>query len=191
LPCARSNCRAILPIHVLRPVGPEHETERAPAHENGLTGGGPGIEVYLRGLARQAHQTIDGYVVDDVRNLLFGPPGAGGFDLASLNMQRGRDHGLPRYNVVRQDFGLAPKTSFAEVSSDPVMQAKLASCYATVDDIDLRIGALAEDHYKGGRVGKLVSTILGDQFTRLRDATGSGIRVICRSRLSGSWKASR
>jgi hypothetical protein len=130
---------------------------------------GPGIEVYLRGLARQAHQMIDGYVVDDVRNFLFGPPGAGGFDLASLNMQRGRDHGLPRYNVVRQDFGLAPKTSFAEVSSDPVMQAKLASCYATVDDIDLWIGALAEDHYKGGQVGELVSTILRDQFTRLRD----------------------
>ena len=87
-----------------------------------------GIEVYLRGLAKQAHQTIDGYIVDDVRNFLFGAPGYGGFDLASLNMQRGRDHGLPRYNVVRQDFGLAPKSSFADVCSDPVMQAKLASC---------------------------------------------------------------
>jgi len=128
-----------------------------------------GIEVYLRGLAKQAHQTIDGYIVDDVRNFLFGPPGAGGFDLASLNMQRGRDHGLPRYNVVRQDFGLAAKSSFADVSSDPVMQAKLASCFATVNDIDLWMGALSEDHVNGGQVGELIFTILRDQFTRLRD----------------------
>ncbi|HEY4283398.1 MAG TPA: peroxidase family protein, partial [Chthoniobacterales bacterium] len=80
---------------------------------------GPGIEVYLRGLAKQVHQNVDGYLVDGVRNFLFGPPGAGGFDLASLNVQRGRDHGLPRYNVVRENFGLARKNSFAEVTSDP------------------------------------------------------------------------
>jgi peroxidase len=128
-----------------------------------------GIEVYLRGLAKQAHQAIDGYLVDDVRNFLFGPPGAGGFDLAALNMQRGRDHGLPRYNVVRQDFGLAPKNSFADVCSDPLMQAKLASCYAAVDDIDAWVGALAEDHVNGGQVGELIFTVLRDQFTRLRD----------------------
>lgn len=128
-----------------------------------------GIEVYLRGLAKQAHQTIDGYIVDDIRNFLFGPPGAGGFDLASLNMQRGRDHGLPPYNVVRQDFGLTPKSSFADVSSDPVMQAKLASCFATVDDIDVWMGALAEDHVNGAQVGELIFTVLKDQFTRLRD----------------------
>jgi hypothetical protein len=128
-----------------------------------------GIEVYLRGLAKQAHQTIDGYIVDDVRNFLFGPPGAGGFDLASLNMQRGRDHGLPPYNIARQDFGLASMGSFADVSSDPVMQAKLASSYATVDDIDIWMGALAENHVNGGQVGELIFTVLRDQFTRLRD----------------------
>jgi hypothetical protein len=54
-----------------------------------------GIEPLLRGLAAQAHQAIDVFVVDDGRNFLFGPPGAGGFDLAALNIQRGRDHGLP------------------------------------------------------------------------------------------------
>ena len=84
---------------------------------------GAGIEPYLRGLASQIPQEVDCYLVDGVRNFLFGPPGAGGFDLASLNIQRGRDHGLPRYNQVRQDFGLAPKTTFAEITSDPDLQA--------------------------------------------------------------------
>jgi len=44
-----------------------------------------------------------------VRNFLFGPPGAGGFDLASLNIQRGRDHGLPSYNGARCLMGLTPE----------------------------------------------------------------------------------
>jgi hypothetical protein len=55
------------------------------------------------------------------------------------------------------------------VTSDPELQAKLASAYATVDDIDVWVGALAEDHYNGGLCGELIFTILRDQFTRLRD----------------------
>ena len=104
-----------------------------------------------------------------MRNFLFGPPGAGGFDLASLNIQRGRDNGLPRYNVVRQNFGLAPKTTFAQVTSDVAVQQKLASMYATPDDIDIWVGALAEDHVNNGLTGETIFTILKDQFTRLRD----------------------
>jgi hypothetical protein len=130
---------------------------------------GPGIEPYLRGLAKQIPQEVDCYLVDGVRNFLFGPPGAGGFDLASLNIQRGRDHGLPRYNVVRQNFGLPPKTSFAAITSSTDLQAKLASAYATPDDIDVWVGALAEDHRPNAIVGELVYTVLRNQFTRLRD----------------------
>ena len=130
---------------------------------------GLGIEPYLRGLAKQVPQEVDCYLVDGVRNFLFGPPGAGGFDLASLNIQRGRDHGLPRYNVVRQNFGLPVKTSFAAITSDTSLQAKLASVYPTPDDLDVWVGALAEDHVQGALVGELVYTVLKDQFTRLRD----------------------
>jgi len=128
-----------------------------------------GIECYLRGLASQIPQEVDCYLVDGVRNFLFGPPGAGGFDLASLNIQRGRDHGLPRYNQVRQDFGLAPKTSFAAITSDPGLQSRLAAAYATPDDLDVWVGALAEDHANDGLCGELIFTILRDQFTRLRN----------------------
>ncbi len=55
---------------------------------NPLEVSGPGIECYLRGLASQVDQRVDSYIVDGLRNFLFGPPGAGGFDLASLNIRR-------------------------------------------------------------------------------------------------------
>ena len=71
----------------------------------------------------------------------------GGFDLAALNMQRGRDHGLPRFNQVRLDYGLPAYTSFSDISSRSRHdRTKLASAYNTVDDIDAWVGLLVETH---------------------------------------------
>ena len=128
-----------------------------------------GIDSLLFGLASQEAQEVDNLIVDDVRNFLFGPPGAGGFDLASLNIQRGRDHGLPSYNEARVGLGLSAVTSFADITSDLFAQERLASIYDTVDDIDLWVGGLAENHFNGGIVGELFHTIIADQFSRTRD----------------------
>jgi hypothetical protein len=128
-----------------------------------------GIEPLLRGLAGQICQDIDTYLVDDVRNFLFGDPGSGGFDLAALNIQRGRDHGLPSYNDTREAFGLPRANTFADVSSDPEIQARLAAVYDDVDAIDVWVGGLAEDRVRGALVGELIVEVLKDQFERLRD----------------------
>jgi peroxidase len=130
---------------------------------------GGGIEPLLRGLAAREAQQVDPYVVDDVRNFLFGKPGSGGLDLPSLNLQRGRDHGLPSYNDARRDYGLRRVHSFSDISSNPVIAANLASVYASVDDVDPWIGALSEDHVQGAMVGELIYAVLSDQFGRLRD----------------------
>jgi len=128
-----------------------------------------GIEPILRGLAHQRAQAVDVKIVDAVRNFLFGPPGAGGLDLGALNLQRGRDHGLPSYNQLRMDYGLPPRTSFAEISSNANVVAALEDLYATVDDVDAWIGGLAEDTLPSALVGPLIRAVLADQFTRLRD----------------------
>ncbi|MCL4152065.1 UNVERIFIED_CONTAM: hypothetical protein GTU68_040883 [Idotea baltica] len=128
-----------------------------------------GIDSILRGAATQTSQELDAQIIDDVRNFLFGPPGSGGFDLASLNIQRGRDHGLPSYNQARIDLGLTPATTFADISSDPDVQARLASVYDSVDDVDVWVGGLAEDHVEGSSTGELLRTVLVDQFSRIRD----------------------
>ncbi|QDT36948.1 peroxidase family protein [Stratiformator vulcanicus] len=128
-----------------------------------------GIDLLLRGASLQNAQELDTQIIDDVRNFLFGPPGAGGFDLASLNIQRGRDHGLADYNQARVDYGLEPVSSFSEITSDPILAAKLESLYGSVDNIDVWVGGLAEDHVPGSSVGELFQTIIADQFERIRD----------------------
>ena len=128
-----------------------------------------GIEPYLRGLAAQKIQKIDNFIVDDLRNFLFGPPGSGGFDLASLNIQRGRDHGIPSYNQMRVALGLAPAESFSDITSNAEIRANLASVYTSPDDVDLWVGGLSEDHVPGALVGETFFAILKDQFERLRD----------------------
>jgi hypothetical protein len=40
---------------------------------------------------------------------------SGVVDLGAIDIDRGRDHGMPTYNDMRQAYGLAPKASFAEV----------------------------------------------------------------------------
>jgi len=139
-----------------------------------------GIAPLLRGLAYQIHQDIDVFIVDEVRNFLFGPPGAGGFDLAALNIQRGRDHGLPSYNVARVKYGLQPMTRFEDISSDPEVVTRLKAAYDDPDQIDLWAGGLAEDHEHKALVGPLFYRIIAAQFQALRD----GDRFFYRNYLS-------
>lgn len=130
---------------------------------------GGGVDPILRGIAESVSQEIDLQMIDDVRNFLFGPPGSGGFDLAALNIQRGRDHGLPDYNTARELYGLERVDSFADITSDVEIQEGLEALFGTVDNIDVFVGGLAEDHTDGSMLGELFHTVLVNQFTRLRD----------------------
>ena len=134
--------------------------------ETVLTDANGGIDPVLRGLVSQLGQEVDPFLVDDVRNLLFGPMG---FDLAALNMQRGRDHGLPSYNQMRATMGLTPYMSWDDAVFMDGVKDLLMSVYTDINDIDLWIGGLAENHVNGGMLGELFSAIVGDQFSRLRD----------------------
>jgi hypothetical protein len=132
-----------------------------------------GIDPLLRGLSFQYAQTIDPLIVDDVRNFLFGEPGADvimpGLDLAALNIQRGRDHGLPSYNDMRAAMGLPRAGSFADISSNRQTRERLAAVYDNVDDVDMWIGGLSEDAVRGAHVGRLFYKIIRNQFIYLRD----------------------
>ena len=128
-----------------------------------------GIEPILRGLATQEMSAVDVKIVEGLRNFLFGDPTAGGLDLASLNIQRGRDHGLPDFKLARRARGIANTESFADITSNPEAQMLLEATYGTVEDIDLWVGGIAQDPVNGGHVGELFFHILKTQFENLRD----------------------
>jgi hypothetical protein len=128
-----------------------------------------GIDPILRGLADGRSQQLDNQIVDDLRSLQLDVPVNGITDLASLNIQRGRDLGLPTYNELREALGLQRAETFADISADPEVAARLEQAYGDVDLVDLWVGALSEDPVEGGMVGELVATVLVDQFERLRD----------------------
>ncbi|MEN7547025.1 peroxidase family protein [Rapidithrix thailandica] len=137
------------------------------------------IEDLFRGLSQSIMQEVDNEIVESVRSFLFHTTARKTetlngeskefLDLASLNIQRGRDHGLANYNQCRVDFGLEPIRSFAEITNNASLQSKLQAVYGDVNNIDVWIGALCEDHYPGANVGELIRTVLKDQFERLRD----------------------
>src|SRR5262249_50086724 len=105
---------------------------------------------------------------DDLRNFLFAPPDA--MDLASINIERGRDLGLGTLNETREALGLKPYTSFDQITHDADTAAALAKAYNNhIDSVDLWTGGLAEDAVNGGMVGQTFSDIIATQFENLRD----------------------
>ncbi|QDV05057.1 peroxidase [Planctomycetes bacterium Poly30] len=128
-----------------------------------------GIDPVLRGLSASPAEALDMMLIDEVRNLLFGPPGSGGLDLGALNLQRGRDHGLASYCQARRDLGLGAPASFADMSSSPTILERLSGVARNPEDLDLWVGALAEDPLDGALVGETFHTILSEQFLALRD----------------------
>jgi uncharacterized protein YjlB len=126
-----------------------------------------GADGFLRHLASDASQAMDGRIVEDLRNFLFDPPVA--MDLAAINIQRGRDLGLGTLNQTRIALGLAPYTDFAQITDDAGTVAALRAAFANVDEVDLWTGGLSEHHAPGALVGPTFQLIIAMQFESLRD----------------------
>ena len=90
-----------------------------------------------------------------------------GMDLASLNIQRGRGHGLAPYpiwkNFCNKMFGLT-----SEFEND-LTQVRFLSLYGTIDTLDLWIGGLAEERLPGSLLGATFNCIFGLTFAAIRD----------------------
>lgn len=131
-----------------------------------------GLESFLKGFATHKQYETDTKINSILRNFLFGSPSAPvrfGLDLAALNIQRGRDHGLPDYNDIRKFYTGTPARTFADITKNTTLAAALQTQYGTIDNIDLWIGLLAEDLLPGKSVGKTMHAMLKAQFEKLRD----------------------
>ena len=130
-----------------------------------------GLDPFIRGMAAQVQQLLDSKIVDDVRNFLFGAPGsgAGGLDLAAININRGRERGLPDLNTYREALGLPLHQSFKDICKEEAVIEALQSNYTSVDDIDAWVGMLAESHMPSAIFGETVMAFMQRQFTAIRD----------------------
>lgn len=128
-----------------------------------------GVDPYFKGMGTQVQQKLDCKVINDVRNFLFGPPGAGGLDLASINITRGRERGLPGFNDLREDFGLPRYHNFSELTDIAEEAALLEEIYGTVERVDPWVGMLAEKKIPNTLFGETMMVILMKQFQHLRD----------------------
>uniref|UniRef100_A0A8C5LB29 Lactoperoxidase n=1 Tax=Jaculus jaculus TaxID=51337 RepID=A0A8C5LB29_JACJA len=134
-----------------------------------------GIDPLVRGLlaTKAKLMTQNAMMTGELRNKLFQQTHTiHGFDLASINIQRSRDHGQPGYNAWRGFCGLSQPQTVEELSTvlrNKELAKKLLGLYGTPDSIDIWIGATAEPLVARGRVGPLLACLLGQQFQRIRD----------------------
>jgi len=131
------------------------------------------LEEMIEGLVSQMPQTTDAYFSTEITNHLFQKNQNRenfGLDLLAINIQRGRDHGLPGYNSYRKLCGLSPLRNWSQKPSEFNSEywGKLKDVYNDVDDIDLMVGGVAEKNVRGGAVGPTFACIIGEQFKRLK-----------------------
>uniref|UniRef100_A0A915I1S1 Peroxidase n=1 Tax=Romanomermis culicivorax TaxID=13658 RepID=A0A915I1S1_ROMCU len=140
--------------------------------DNDQAGGGGGVEPLLVGLLGAPAMNYDRFLNTDIRHHLFEFKDIpfSGMDLAALNIQRSRDHGIPGYNFYREFCGFAKATSFEQLSDFMATDAvhALQSVYNHVDDIDLFPGVMSEKSVPGGLLGPTGACIIAEQFQRAR-----------------------
>jgi len=125
----------------------------------------------IRGLTDERSKAADSDFVDDIRNHLFETSsGAGGLDLVAINIQRGRDHGLPGYNMYREICMGSRATQWSDLRKSilPKDIEHLQKMYRSIDDVDLFVGGFLEQAHQDSLVGPVFKCIIGDQFARLK-----------------------
>ncbi|KAG1650760.1 Peroxidasin [Nymphon striatum] len=121
------------------------------------------VQEMTAGMLNEVSMKTDRFFTQQVTDNLFPSPGVK-FDLIALNIQRGRDHGLPPYKSYKENFGGTVNGDIGRAT----YKALLRAYGNNADAIDLFVGGIAEKKQGGGAVGPLFRKILADQFTRLR-----------------------
>uniref|UniRef100_A0A672R5U5 Peroxidasin n=1 Tax=Sinocyclocheilus grahami TaxID=75366 RepID=A0A672R5U5_SINGR len=133
-----------------------------------------GIDPLLRGLfgvagkMRVSTQLLN----TELTERLFSMAHSVALDLAAMNIQRGRDHGMPPYNDYRVFCNLTSAQTFDDLRNEiqnPSVREKLQRLYGTPQNIDLFPALMAEELVPGSRLGPTLMCLLATQFKRLRD----------------------
>ena len=132
-----------------------------------------GIESTMFGLVKNSTEHVDDEFSFSIARKLFIDPldTNGKMDLTALNIQRGRDHGLPGYTKYRTACHLSDMDTWEKLEKImfPGAVERLKKIYSSVQDIDLFAGGMSEKHISGVMLGPTFHCILLKQFEALRD----------------------
>lgn len=130
----------------------------------------------LRGLLMQPMRLL-GYS-NEILNKIFKSKHGLGLDLLSIDIMRGRDHGIPAYHKFRKFCNMKSNIKvfndlFPQISRAGIVQ--LRETYKTVYDIDLLVGGALENIVEkknetddAGFFGPTFQCIITEQFYRLK-----------------------
>ncbi|XP_058126857.1 peroxidase-like [Anopheles ziemanni] len=124
----------------------------------------------LRGMTTQPMGLNDISLDPATKHFLFRFNNMFGIDLKALDIQRGRDHGLPGYNDFANYCYKTRATNWDDfkLSLLPGAAQLLSIYYNSVDDLDLSVGLAFEKKIDGTQTGMLMRCILTEQFLRTR-----------------------
>uniref|UniRef100_H3AWY7 Peroxidasin n=1 Tax=Latimeria chalumnae TaxID=7897 RepID=H3AWY7_LATCH len=133
-----------------------------------------GIDPLLRGLFAVAGKmrVTTQLLNTELTERLFSMAHTVALDLAAMNIQRGRDHGIPSYNDYRVYCNLSSAHTFDDLKNEiknPQVREKLERLYGTPVNIDLFPALVVEDLVPGCQLGPTLMCLLTTQFKRLRD----------------------
>ncbi|KAL3886206.1 hypothetical protein ACJMK2_026215 [Sinanodonta woodiana] len=121
-----------------------------------------GVDTITKGLTDSYSQKVDERLSHQLtRHLFEQQPGFGG-DLAAINIQRGRDHGIPFYMLLKTICNVDDNVH------SPTVWNALNALYQTEFDIDLFSGGVSENSVAGGKVGPTFACIIAKQFQALK-----------------------
>jgi hypothetical protein len=114
-----------------------------------------GLGPLLKGLADEREYKNDEQIDDSLRSILFQLPKPGARDpsacgepvvnpacfsvvedLGAVDIERGRDHGMPYYNALRVAYGLPPKRSYVAITGEQTAAFPLALLHTARRPID-------------------------------------------------------
>ena len=149
-----------------------------------------GTDPILRGLLTEAARRSDEFLNPVLTTKLFASADSVARDLASLNINRGRDHGLPPYLVWREfciKFFARNNISVEPDFRSDLTRLELLRVYGSLDTVDLFAGGMAEEPYIHTDGQK---SIVGPTFTCIfilnYQSSASGDRFYYLNRITNS-----
>jgi peroxidase len=134
-----------------------------------------GLESIVRGMLVDPLMAVDRWFTTELTQHLFETKNSlkqpFHFDLVSININRGRDHGIQGYTAFRDFCGLAPINTWQDMSKfqDPEVVDLYKSFYRSPQDVDLFLAAVSETRIdEEGLVGPTLKCLLGLQYQSIK-----------------------